>query len=331
MKSAIWEKFMSSGKSVFIRRASLLLLTIFVFLRTGRIIAPPPPENRPASVENPASVEPPVEARAEESAEKMTASAKFTTAAAQNSRLKTSVGWIFGGKQQQGWQIYEPLIRETIKAETDAGSNEFAAALSQRQKSAGLSPSGILDEQTFRSFVADWQTNRLKHRSPATAEELVGGLPADFYDPGRSPELRQIERETYAAYKRMVAAAAADKSLNLKANPDGALAANERFLKIVSSHRSKEYQNQLRAASPNSGRAALAVNFSPHFTGRALDIYVGGEPVSTEDNNRLAQINTPVYQWLVKNAVLFGFRPYFYEPWHWEYVGANGQIDLITE
>ena len=315
---------MSSGKSVFIKRVSLLVLTIFVFLRTERITAPPPAENRPASDTIPAHVEPPVETRAEESTEKITAIAKFAFAAAQNSQLKTSVGWSFGGKQQQGWQIYEPLLRETIKAGTDASGNEFAAALSQQQKSAGLPPNGILDETTFQWFITEWQSNRLKQRSPATAEELVGGSPADFYDPGRPAELRQVERETYAAYKRMVAAAAADKSLNLKTNPDGTLMANERFLKIVSSHRSKEYQNQLRAASPNSGRAALAVNFSPHFTGRALDIYVGGDPVSTEDNNRWMQINTPVYQWLVKNAAQFGFRPYFYEPWHWEYVSANG-------
>lgn len=313
---------MSSGKGVFIRKVSLLLLTAFVFLQTERAVAPPSGENVAAKVKNPVSVGPPAENRSE-SAGKVAVTAKFAPAAARNAQLKTSVGWAFGGKQQQGWQIYEPLIRETIKAEADAGSNEFAAALSERQKSAGQSPSGILDEATFRLFVAYWQAHRLKQRTAASSQELVGGSPADFYDPGRSAELRQIERETYAAYKKMVAAAAADKSLNLKTNPDGTLAAGERFLKIVSSHRSKDYQNQLRAASPNSGRAALAVNFSPHFTGRALDIYVGGDPVSTEDNNRLLQVNTPVYKWLIRNAAQFGFRPYFYEPWHWEYVGAT--------
>jgi len=46
---------------------------------------------------------------------------------------------------------------------------------------------------------------------------------------------------------------------------------------------------------------------------------VGGEPVSTDDRNRAIQVNTKVYQWLVKNAESFGFYPYFYEPWHWEY------------
>jgi LAS superfamily LD-carboxypeptidase LdcB len=48
---------------------------------------------------------------------------------------------------------------------------------------------------------------------------------------------------------------------------------------------------------------------------------VGGEPVNTKDENRALQTHGPVYRWLVKNASSFGFRPYFYEPWHWEYVG----------
>lgn len=127
-----------------------------------------------------------------------------------------------------------------------------------------------------------------------------------------------MERETYKAYKRMVAAAVADRSLRLNAS-GGHLAASEKFLKIVSAFRSREYQDQLRKQSPQSGRAGLAVN-SPHFTGRALDLYVGGEPVSTKDKNRALQTQTLVYRWLVQNAARFGFQPYFYEPWHWEYV-----------
>ena len=321
---------MLSGRGILIRKASLILLAAFIFLQTERTAAPPSAGKSLAtattaattSASAPAPNKPIVDARAE-AAEKSAAMAKFAPAAEQNSRLKTSVVWNFGGKQQQGWQIYEPLIRESVKVENGAGDNEFAAGLSQWQKSNGLAPSGTLEEATFNRFVAAWQTHRLKQRTQATPEELTEGAAADFYDPGRSAELRRIERETYAAYKKMVAAAAADKTLNLRTNADGTLAAGERFLKIVSSHRSPEYQKQLRAASPNAGSAALAVNFSPHFTGRALDIYVGGDPVSTEDANRLLQTNTPVYRWLVANAPQFGFCPYFYEPWHWEYVGAS--------
>jgi D-alanyl-D-alanine carboxypeptidase len=41
--------------------------------------------------------------------------------------------------------------------------------------------------------------------------------------------------------------------------------------------------------------------------------------VSTADANRAIQVATPAYGWLARNAHRFGFRPYFYEPWHWEY------------
>jgi LAS superfamily LD-carboxypeptidase LdcB len=116
----------------------------------------------------------------------------------------------------------------------------------------------------------------------------------------------------------MVAAAIADRSLGLAHNKRE-LAPDEKFLKIISSYRSREYQEKLRRESPNSGTAGLAVN-SPHFTGRALDVYVGGDPVDTRDSNRAIQVETRVYRWLVKNAERFGFRPYCYEPWHWEYV-----------
>lgn len=242
----------------------------------------------------------------------------FAQASSRNAELKHNLSWTFGGKSQRGWQLYESLINQLINSDADADSVEFAAALSRWQQTAALPQNGILDETSLATVIKTWQSRRLKVKGYPSPDELVMAPASDFWDSSRPEELRQVERETYAAYKRMVAAAAADKSLKLAANSDGSLATTERYLKIVSSFRSREYQEKLRQASPNSGRAGLAVN-SPHFTGRALDIYVGGEPVSTADANRAVQVNTPVYQWLVKNAHKFGFKPYFYEPWHWEY------------
>ena len=122
---------------------------------------------------------------------------------------------------------------------------------------------GVLDEAALMALVSQWQGARLKNRAPAQPDQLVTAPPSDFYDPGRAAELRQVERNAYEAYKEMIAAAAADLKL----------APASKYLKIVSSYRSREYQDQLRRNSPNAGRAGLAVN-SPHFTGRALDIYV---------------------------------------------------------
>jgi zinc D-Ala-D-Ala carboxypeptidase len=246
-------------------------------------------------------------------------SQNFTDAVAKNAVLKNELSWTFGGKQQRGWYLYDYLIGRTLNTQHDSATSNFAADLAAWQKRMRLSPNGVLDEKSLMAMVSQWQSKRLKDRTPARADQLLTAPPSDFFDPGRAAEMRQVERNTHAAYKAMVAAAIADRSLNLAHTAPGELAPREQYFKIISSFRTPEYQDKLRQQSPNSGRAGLAVN-SPHFTGRALDLYVGGDPVDTKDSNRAVQVNTRAYQWLVRNAERFGFRPYFYEPWHWEYV-----------
>ena len=240
-------------------------------------------------------------------------------AAKRNAMLSSSLIWIFGSKQQTGWYLYTPLIKQLIGTKQDSATVQFARAVARWQTKAALKPSGVVDEETLYAMIKAWQDARLKDRTPASPDKLLTAPLSDFYDPTRAEELRQVERRTYAAYKRMISAAIADRSLAL-AHQGKQLAPDEEYLKIVSAFRSREYQEKLRREAPNSGSAGLAVN-SPHFTGRALDLYVGGEPVDTRDANRALQVQTRVYQWLVRNAGRFGFRPYCYEPWHWEYVG----------
>jgi hypothetical protein len=240
-------------------------------------------------------------------------------AAKRNALLSTELIWTFGTKEQRGWYLYTPLIKRLINTKQDAASSKFASALSRWQAKSGLKSSGVLDEETLYAMIKTWQDARLKDRSSAQPDQLLTAPASDFYDPTRAEELRQVERRTYAAYRRLVSAAAADRSLGLVRTRRGDLAPDEKYLKIISAFRSREYQEKLRREAPNSGSAGLAVN-SPHFTGRALDLYVGGEPVDTRDSNRAVQVETRVYQWLVRNAERFGFRPYCYEPWHWEYV-----------
>ena len=239
-------------------------------------------------------------------------------AAQQNAKFIRELAWTFGSKQQRGWYLYIPLIKRLINTKSDGASSEFARAVSRWQSKSGIKSTGVLDEETLYAMIKAWQEARLKDRSPAPPDQLLTAPISDFYDPTRAIELRQVERRTYAAYKRMVAAAVAERSLGL-AHKGNELAPGEKYLKIISAYRSREYQDKLRRESPNSGTAGLAVN-SPHFTGRALDLYVGGEPVDTRDTNREMQVETRVYRWLVKNAERFGFRPYCYEPWHWEFV-----------
>jgi LAS superfamily LD-carboxypeptidase LdcB len=246
----------------------------------------------------------------------------FKQSALQNAQLKNNLKWKFGGKDQTGWYLYVYLIQHLLDTKESPDTEKFAKHLAKWQKKSELEPNGILDEKTLFKIIGFWQSQRLNRSDYPTEEELITAPIADFYDPTRAVELLKVKRTAYDAFKKMVAAAIKDKSLKLKVDKQGNLTAEEKMLKIVSAFRSREYQEKLRQQSPNSGRAGLAQN-SPHFTGCALDIYVGGEPVTTRDDNRAIQIETRVYKWLVKNAEKFGFYPYFYEPWHWEYAPKN--------
>jgi zinc D-Ala-D-Ala carboxypeptidase len=234
--------------------------------------------------------------------------AAFGVAAEQNARLRLELNWTFGAKPQRGWLLYTPLIQRLINTDSAPETNAFAQALADWQRSAELAPAGVLDQETWMKMVSVFQSRRIKDHSTPAPKQLTLVPSSDFFDAERPEDLRYVERQAYEAYKKLVAAAEGDLSLS----------SDENWLKVISAFRSPAYQAQLRKQSPRSGRAGLALN-SPHFTGRALDLYVGGEPVSTNDRNRAIQVNTKVYQWLVKNAERFDFYPYFYEPWHWEY------------
>lgn len=268
---------------------------------------------------NNSPVKPTVMTKTPATATKANSSPALMAAAESNAIMRNELTWMFGGKQQRGWDLYNLLIAQTLKTQHDSWTTDFAAAVEAWQRTRGLSPSGVLDEDSWMAMVSQWQGKRLENRTMAAPDHLVTVPSSDFYDPERLVELRQVERSTYAAYKQMVAAAIADPSLKLERTTSGELTPGEKYFKIISAFRTREYQDRLRRESPKAGSAGLAVN-SPHFTGRALDLYVGGDPVDTKDSNRAIQVKTPAYQWLVRNAERFGFRPYFYEPWHWEYV-----------
>ncbi len=242
-------------------------------------------------------------------------------AAQANKKLAAQLKWDFAGTTQSGWYIYIPIISQTIGSEASIDTPQFAAALAAWQQQQNLSISGILDEESWQRMVSLLQENRLKSRDYPPLEELITVSAKEFFDPERPQELRQVHQKAYVAYKRMIAAAYLDtKVAEAMADKDNWEA--QSYFKIISAWRSREYQEELRKRQGNPSRIALA-KFSPHFTGRALDIYVGGIAVSTENSNRAKQVNSPAYQWLVRHAAEYGFRPYFYEPWHWEYVSET--------
>ena len=244
-------------------------------------------------------------------ADSKTTGLSFEKAAKKNSILMNSLSWQWG-KAQKGWYLYVPLISKTLETDAKGDSREFAAKVAEWQKGADLPPNGVVDRKTLFSFIEHWQSKRLRPVYEASENDLLAAPIGEFYDPTRDAKLLKVDKKAFDAFKKMIATA--EKTLTEQDGESG------RYLSIISSYRSPAYQAELRRKEPGANRAQLAKK-SPHFTGRALDIYVGGEPVTTKDSNRAKQIKTEAYLWLVANADKYGFYPYFYEPWHWEYVG----------
>jgi hypothetical protein len=70
-----------------------------------------------------------------------------------NSKTLFNLRWSFGGKPQQGWHLYVPLICELINSNDPPASLAFAASIARWQGSSGLRPTGIVDEETLMGMI----------------------------------------------------------------------------------------------------------------------------------------------------------------------------------
>lgn len=127
--------------------------------------------------------------------------------------------------------------------------------------------------------------------------------------PGVKDKPRRLHKLAAAALEKM--SAATEKDLGIK-------------LELASAwrrHRWKSKQDYEQTVikkygSVKEGRKWLAYS-SPHETGLAIDIGVGGLWPSRKTAK--AQREQPLHKWLVEHAWEYGFHPYKREPWHWEY------------
>jgi len=112
-------------------------------------------------------------------------------------------------------------------------------------------------------------------------------------------------------------------------------------LRVVSGYRSSTYQitvfkKKFKGQYPsnqqmeNRLKYSAPSGFSEHHTGLAVDIN------ETEEVFK----NTAEYKWLEKHAKEYGFELSFpednaqhlgFEPWHWRYVGKNGEYKAVFE
>lgn len=240
----------------------------------------------------------------------------------QNSVSAYAMEWAPFGATEWGWETYLPLIRKEIGTTCPLGSPAFAQVLAGFQSRYGLEPTGVFDAATFQVFRGVWQERR-----PFVMARLNGECP----DPPRIRDLgylveseehadrltRLLRRDVLDAYRALVAAARAEV-------PE--IAADPELLQIFSGFRDPEADAARCAAQGNCDGLRRAA-CSPHRTGTAVDLYVGQIAGLGVDNtsaiSRLHMSRGATYRWLVANAHRFGFVPYVYEPWHWEWVGPN--------
>ncbi len=107
-------------------------------------------------------------------------------------------------------------------------------------------------------------------------------------------------------------------------------------LSILSSHRSQATQDKIKKSQSNPG--AVAQGRSPHTFGLAVDLAMSAGGLSfTETHthsmkNLVGMYRSPVYKWMYVNGERFGYYPYSWEPWHWEYnpAGFADEFDART-
>ncbi len=242
-------------------------------------------------------------------------------AAAANAASLSILSWAPYRRDEIGWETYVPLIAHELRTACPPQSPGFAAALERWEQAQRVPVDGVFSEDDFqrlrgvielrRPFV-QISAKRICPTAPAP-ETLEAGRPGEGYS-GKPVLLRPA---AFAAWRNMVAAARA---------ADPRIGADSRNLTIFSGFRSPE-ADDARCLADGNCDGVVRATCSPHRTGLAMDIYVGQAPGygpdSSADANRLFMSRTPTYRWLAANADRFGFLPYPFEPWHWEWTGEQ--------
>lgn len=255
-------------------------------------------------------------------------------------RNSTSVKWVQSSLRELG---------ETELVVDGAAGPRTTAAIKRFQAAHGLTVDGIAGPATVAALekaLTERRTGELRTMAVSTDRDDDVAADAETGEddpasaavttPGAGYVERRVRVRTYgttsSSSKLLVNVPATSGTKRLHVLAARALeamsAAVQRDLgtelKLASgwrAHRwtSREHYEQTliaRYGSVKEGKRWLAYD-SPHETGLAMDIGVGGlTPTrSTVDFQR----KQPLHQWLVQHASEYGWYPYKTEPWHWEY------------
>ena len=241
--------------------------------------------------------------------------AGWREAAAANGRSLGALSWSPFGRPETGWETYAPLIAREAATRCGPATAGFAAAYAGWQAAHRLTADGVLKPDDFTALRNELALRRpfvqetAKGLCPAAPADtaLATAAPAESYG-GKSIQLRE---PALTAYRRLVAAARA------------AGVVHGEVLKLVSGFRGPA-EEAARCAGGGCNTLTRA-HCSAHRTGLAMDLYLdhlpGRDPTASDDANRTAMARSPAYRWLVVHAGDYGFLPYPFEPWHWEWTG----------
>lgn len=261
-------------------------------------------------------------ARAAAQAEDCVGAPEWEAAAASNGVTLHSLEWSPFNRSEMGWETYLPLIQQELGTRCAPSSGAFAARLATFQARYNLPGTGLFDQATFQVFRGLWQERRpfilARIRGECPDPPPIAQLGYLVHEEEHADRLtRLLRRDVLHAYRRMVAAARAEVP-EIGADPE--------LLQIFSGFRDPEADAARCARDGNCDGVARAT-CSAHRTGTAVDLYVGhleGMGVDSLDAQaRKHQTQGPAYRWLVANAGRFGFVPYVFEPWHWEWTGVT--------
>lgn len=278
--------------------------------------SPAPPASRPPAAHAPA----PASAPAPSIPVTRDCGVGPAVAAQTNAASLHTLAWAPFGRPETGWETYAPLIAQEIGTACAPETAGFAAALSEWQTAHRLPADGVMRPETFEPMRVAMMLRRpfveaTRHGacpSPPPPETLATAADDESYG-GKTIQLRA---GALAAYRRLVDAARQD---------DPSIMQDPQTLRLISGFRGPADEAS-RCAGGACNRRERA-SCSAHRTGLALDLYLGhapGErPDSSSDSNRLYMSRTPAYRWLAANGGRFGFLPYPFEPWHWEWTGEQ--------
>jgi D-alanyl-D-alanine carboxypeptidase len=259
---------------------------------------------------------PPQPAAVSEACEAGRADARWRGAAEANRASLATLTWSPFGPPETGWATYAPLVAREIGTACPPDSGAFARRYAQWQAQHKRPPDGVFKPEEF-----DAMRDALALRRPFVRASSAGQCPgapdeaalaAARPDEGYGGKVVRLRPGALAAYRRMLAAA-----------QQAGVALQGPRMRLVSGFRGPT--EEAARCIDGSCNTLTRASCSAHRTGLAIDLYLepapGADPISSAEENRRHMAQTPEYRWLVANAAAFGFLPYAYEPWHWEWTG----------